>query len=259
MKQKLDLKKLTTYLIPVGSLLIGLAIIPLVIFPQLQEIVKSSAIINDNKSSLAKVENKAEKLEKYAEDKEKLENDLKFVETVLPINKDVAALVSGVQELARQSGLSINSFKIQPGKTATDSAGLKSEAAVSKTPNSPQSNVAAPISSKDNLVFNMSMSGELQALRTFLRSLETGKRILTLSQVKSVVNSSSIYNFDLFLNAPFSILPKFSPNQAKSPLAELTEKNRKLLEDLRSPIFSDITNRTVTPGPTGPTNPFKGN
>ncbi len=254
MKPNSVLQKITAYIVPVVSILVVLILIPVVIMPQLDSIVASSKILNKNKGRLDKIESKANKLEELATQKEELENNLKFVETVLPINKEVAALVLGIQGLARNSGLAVSSFKIQPGKTATQSASPADKTAGS-VPNTP----ATPTSSKENLVFNIGLQGDLKSLRTFLAALESGKRILTLSQMKSSNTLGANYTFDLFLNSPFGSLPTLSKDQIGSPLAELTSKNLKLLEDLRTPIFSDITGVQVAPGPTGPTNPFTGN
>lgn len=254
MKTKFKLENLTTYAIPVLSFLVVIILIPSVIMPQLNSIVDSSKILNKNKGRLDQLKSKASKLADLSTQKNDIENNLKFVETVLPINKEVAALVLGIQDLARNSGLAVATFKIQPGKTATDSASTAKTSTAQ-----PQAAVSTPISTKDNLVFNLGLSGDMKSLRTFLAALETGKRVLTLSQVKSTNNGGPIYNFDLFLNAPFGTLPQLTADQASNPLAELTSKNKKLLDDLRTPIFSDITGVQVAPGPTGPTDPFVGN
>lgn len=254
MKTKFKLHNLTTYAVPVISLIVVIILIPVVIMPQLNSIAASSKILNQNKGRLDQLESKASKLADLSTQKNDIQNNLKFVETVLPINKEVASLVLGIQELARNSGLAVSTFKIQPGKTATASA----TTANSTSPQT-QTTAATPKSTKDNLVFNLGLAGDMKSLRTFLAALETGKRILTLSQVKSTNTVGSTYNFDLFLNAPFGSLPQLTSDQVSSPLAELTTENKKLLDDLKTPIFSDITGVQVAPGPTGPTNPFVGN
>lgn len=254
MKANNLLNKLSSYVVPVISLLVVVILVPVVIMPQLKNIAASSKVLNENEGRLDKIESKANKLEELAKNKAQIEENLKFVETVLPINKEVAALVLGIQALAHNSGLAVSSFKIQPGKVATESAKKTTEGETKIAANTP----ASPTSTKDNLVFNMGLAGELKSLRAFLAALESGKRVITLSQVKSTGGSGANFNFDLFLNAPFSALPTLSADQIGSPLAELTAQNLKLLEDLQTPIFSDITKGTIVPVPTGLTNPFAG-
>lgn len=253
MKEKLKLENLTNYLIPAICFIAVIVMIPLVIIPQLTKITESSAIIKKNTTRLKQIQTKASALVALESKKSEIEANLNLVETVLPITKDVAALVSGIQELARSSGLLVNSFKIQPGKTATESASPKSVIGASQTtPNS----VAPQISTSENLVFNMSLSGDVTALKSFLHSIETGKRLLTLSTLKSSTSDNSKFSIELFLNAPFSNLPKLSSDQIGAPLASLTAANLKLIEDLKSPAFVGITDRPVQVGPTCLVDPF---
>lgn len=255
MNNKLKLENLTSYLVPAASLLLGIILVPVLILPQWDKIAESSQIIDKNKDRLESLETKQGKLEDLANEKDQIEADLALIETVLPINKDVAALVLGIQTLARNNGLTVSTFKIQPGKTATDSAGAKETA----TTQTNQKNSDTPASTKENLVFNMGMTGTLKNLQSFVTLLEKGKRILTMSQLRTTTDGGPNYNIDIFINAPFNPLPKLGSDPAAKPLAELTEKNLKLLKDLSGPIFNDITGQDVDTGPTGPQNPFRGN
>lgn len=251
--------KIKEYFIPVLSIAVVVILFPLLIMPQLNKIAQASKVINANKNRLTAIENKAKALEKQSEDKANINQKLGVAESVLPITKDVARLVLGVQQLAISSGLKVTALKIQPGKTATSSA---TPATIGNTKTTPSETAAQPTTvqpktAQTSLDFEIGLSGSFPVFEGFLKSLESAKRILTLSSFKSVPSTTgSGFNFDVFITAPYGQLPELSSDQIAQELPVLTAQNQKLLDALQSESFKDINSTQLQPGPTGVPNPF---
>lgn len=246
------------YLIPLLCIGVVIILIPLVIMPQLQQIAASSKVISSNKNRLSAIEQKAGDLEELNKSKAEIQSKLNIAESALPINKNIAQLVLGVQQIAINSGLKVTTLKIQPGKTATASASPKSNSV--PAPATPVNNTAPNqiIAAKENMLFEINLTGSLVSFEGFLKSLETAKRVLTLSEFKTVsATSGADFNFDVFISAPFGQLPKLSSDQIAEALPKLSESNTKLLNSLQSESFKDVTSSPITPGPTGVPNPFQ--
>lgn len=250
------LDKFKSYLVPVGSILAVLVMVPVFIMPQLTKIADASKVINKNQTRLDSIEKKATALEKLSKNQDSLEEKIAVIEKALPIDKSVAPLVSGIQQLAIESGLSVKSFKIQPGRTATESA---KPAATSGQSGSLESQTSGQTSivSGTNLVFQISLEGGTDAFKAFLATIEKAKRILVLEEFKSQSNDGKKFTFDIYLQAPYAPLPKLSDDQVGEPLPSLTVQNENLIEDLNSSVFQDVTQSQINPGPTGVVNPFE--
>lgn len=255
--------KIKEYLIPVFSIIVVIALIPLVIMPQLNNITSSNKVINDNKDRLTSLTKKASELDKLSQNKDDLQKKLEIAESAMPITKDVAHLILGVQQVAIGAGLQVTDLKIQPGKTATASATIKSTPANQTTtqPTAPVTTSSTTSSTADNLVFEMNLNGNLASFQTFMKSLETAKRILSLNQFKASPNSSdrsgNTFAFDVFINAPFSQLPTIASDQISQELPTLTSADQKLLDYLDSNSVVPVTQTPIPEVPTGVTDPFK--
>lgn len=246
------LEKAQLYLIPVASLLVVVALIPWVIMPQLNRITSANKSIQKDQSRLSVVKTKADKLDKLAENETDLNNNLQFVESVLPIEKAIASLVVGVQQIAKDNGLQVIRLRLAPGKTATSSA--KTAASKLDTTNNQAAN-SGIFSSKDSLVFELKLSGKINDFKNYLATLERAKRILFLNRFDAQ-QSPNGFDVTFFINAPYGQLPLISPDQIAQQLKELSSSNQKLLDDLKSGQFQDVTNVQIEEVPTGVENPF---
>ncbi len=249
MKNKL-VEQLQGYIIPVGSIAVVIAMVPLFLMPQLNRIADASKVINKNQNRLDTIEKKASDLDKLAQNRDSLNKKLKIVEQALPVDKAVAPLVSGIQQLAISSGLTVKSLKIQPGKVATGSA----------KPVAAQAAAASPIAlvpSGSSVVFQINLGGDTAGFRRFLTTLESAKRILVLQSFKSSSTDGVGYSFEVFLQAPYSTLPKISSDQVGEALPTLTVANENLISDLDSSQFHDVTQTQFPTGPTGVKDPFQ--
>lgn len=251
-----SLNQLQLYLVPVASLIVVVALIPLVIMPQLDRIASASKTIGENRTRLEKVKAKADALEDLAENKDDLEADLNFIETVLPVEKAIAPLIFGVQQIARDQGLAVTKIRLAPGKTATASATPQSDDRLQQTQNNQSSN-GEVFSSKDSLVFELTLSGDINAFKNYLSTLEKAKRILFLNKFEAE-ESQGEYKVTFFINAPYGRLPSGASDRLAQELKKLSPNNEKLLEDLKSEIFQDVTDVQIPEVPTGTEpNPFR--
>ncbi len=241
------------YFVPIVSLLVVGFLVPTVIIPQVKQIKENWKIVSQNSKRLDALEAKAKALEQLEGAQAELDKNLATAESALPIEKDVARLVRGVQNLAVANGLEVSKVEIKPGKTATESATpVAAEATTTKN-----SKVSVGSTSKTELVFELALKGNLAAFQSFMKSIESTKRLLILNSFKSTLGSGPDYSFSVTINAPFGALPKISEDQLAAAVAELSQNNKKLLKDLESSIFKDVTNDPLPTGPTGVTDPFK--
>ncbi len=254
-----SLEQLKSYIVPVFSIIAVLVMIPVFIMPQLNQIADASKVINKNQARLDTIEKKAKDLEKLSQKKDTLDQKINIIEQALPVDKSIAPLVSGIQQLAINSGLSVKSFKIQPGKTATESAKAASPTqSTPKTTSAKQkTETAVTTAASKNLIFQMSLQGGTKAFGSFLTALEKAKRILVLEEFKSQSTDGVSFTFDIFLQAPYAPLPKLSEDQVGESLPTLTVQNENLIEDLNSSEFQDVTESQINPGPTGVVDPFQ--
>lgn len=250
-----NFEQVKKYLVPVFSIIAVFVMIPVFIMPQLTRISDASKIINKNQKRLDAIEKKALDLEKLSKQKDSLDKKIEIIEQALPVDKSVAPLVSGIQQLAITSGLVVGSFKIVPGKTATEAAKPVSNTQAS-VKNAATDQTQQKTSSSKNLIFQITLLGGTKQFKTFLTTLEKAKRILVLDEFKSQSSDGTLFKFDIFLSAPYAPLPKISKDQVSEPLPLLTTQNEKLLDALNSSEFQDVTQSQITPGPTGVVDPF---
>lgn len=246
--------KIKTYFVPLLSIIVVVLLVPTVVMPQVKKLSENWKIVNQNGKRLDALETKATALEQIASAHDELDRNLSTAESALPIEKDVARLVRGVQNLAVGSGLEVRKVEIKPGKTATTSATPATTTDASATP---PVNKDTVVSSKNDLIFDLTVRGSLEAFQSFLKSLEATKRLLILSSFKAASDSGSDYLFDVVVDAPFGPLPKPSQDQLAQAVAELSSDNKKLLNDLEGSAFKNVTNDPLPTGPTGVTDPFK--
>jgi hypothetical protein len=256
MKIDLYADNLKTYTVPFASLIAVLALIPLVIIPQLNMIAQDSQVINKNRDRLNTIEKKAQVLEQQAQQREVLNSQLETAEKVLPLSQSIAPLVLGVQQIAINNNLTVSKIKLQPGKVATDSA---------KTQTTPVDGTAVQTQTQNDIslqqtstaiIFEMNVDGNLGSLQSFLQVLEKGRRLLIFKNFKAEVFGANNYHIQIFLAAPYSPLPKISQDQVASELPIISKADDELLEKIGSGLLRDITTSNIAPGPRGVSSPF---
>jgi len=252
-----NFEQLKNYLIPVLSIVVVVIMIPLFILPQLSKIAEASKIINKNKNRLSSIEKKATELAELSKNKNDLEEKIKIIEQALPVDKSVAKLVSGIQQLAISSGLRVSTFKIVPGKIATESAKpVSNNSKKTQTNTKKNTGSSEATSAEKNLLFQITLDGGIAQFQTFLTTLEKAKRILVLNEFKSSSQDGKIFKFEVYLRAPYSPLPKLSEDQIGEPIKTLSKQDEVLLNALKSEEFRDVTEFEISPSQTGIVNPF---
>ncbi len=236
------MKNIKTYLIPIGAILIVILLVPTIIIPQTKSMLADYKVVSQDQKVLDRLQSKADKLVELAKNPSELETNLTVAESALPIEKDVARLVRGIQALAQSGGLVVTSVKIVPGKTATSSASTKDKTTTA--------------TNKSELLVELGLTGNSQNLQTFLKSIESSKRLLVMSTTKGTGTNGN-FNYTVIIAAPFGPLPTIGDDQLTKDLPELSAADKKLLEDLKGSMFNTETNQTVPTGPTGVTDPFK--
>ncbi|HSX57665.1 MAG TPA: type 4a pilus biogenesis protein PilO [Candidatus Saccharimonadales bacterium] len=255
------MKNLKSYLVAIVAIVIVVFLVPTVIIPQFNAIAASYRVVNEDSKIVSQLESKARKLSDLANNVDKLDANLEIAEEALPIEKDVARLVRGIQQLAQTGGLTVTTVKIIPGKTATASATPATSAQTSQPVTSagavsPATNTSTANSPKGDLLVELGMTGDDNNFKTFLKALESSKRLLVLSTSKSSATGNN-FTYSVVVSAPFGQLPTISADQYTKPLPELSAADKKLLEDLKSSLFTNVTNNPLPTGPKGVTDPFK--
>lgn len=250
-------QNLKTYVIPIVSIVVVIFLVPGVILPQIKKIQENYRVVTKDDDRLDKLEAKADALEELSKSQDSLDKNLAIAESALPIQKDVARLIRGVQNLAQASGLEVSKVEIKPGKTATDSATPQETTQASTETTAAQTPKTVTNTSKTELIFGLTLKGNLNSFQSFLKSIEGTKRLLILSSFKSTSTTGTDFTFTVLINAPFGPLPKIASDQLAKAVAELSANNQKLLKDLESSAFRDVTNESLPTGPTGVTDPFK--
>lgn len=247
-------EKFKVYLVPILSIVVVVVLVPTVVLPQFSKIRENLSVVNQNSDRLDDLESKADALEELAKAEAALDKNLAIAESALPIEKDVARLVRGVQGLAVETGLEVSKVEIKPGKTATVAADT---AAAPTTQASTAKPLATAETSKSELIFGLSLRGNLASFQNFLKSVESTKRLLILSSFKSTSTSGVDYSYNVVINAPFGPLPKISQDQLAKAIVQLSANNQKLLNDLETDVFKNVTNVPLPTGPRGTQDPFK--
>ncbi len=245
------------YLIPISSFLFVVLLVPLVIVPQLNQIAADSKVINNNQNRLTVVETKAKSLENLSANSDELNKKLAAAEKILPVNKAIAPLVLGVQQIAINNGLQVNTIKLQPGKVATSSA------AANGSVTTPNSSISTPVTSvaltstDTEVVFKMEVAGTSDSVQSFLKVLEKGQRLLLLKSFTLQADKGNAYNISIIFSAPYSPLPKITADQLAKSLPVISESDNELLERLSSLLSNNVTSTVFESGPVGVTgDPF---
>lgn len=249
--------KFKNYLIPTASILAVVFLIPTVVLPQITKIRENLKVVNENGERLDQLVAKAGALEQLAQAEDQLDKNLAIAESALPIEKDVARLVRGVQNLAAANGLEVSKVKIQPGKTATVSAAPAEQTTTEPAAQSTNPTTTAATTNKSELIFELDLRGNIANFQSFLKGVESTKRLLIMSSFKAATSTGAEFTFNVVVNAPFGPLPKIAQDQLAVAVEELSVANKKLLEDLAGSTFQDVTNTPLPTGPTGVADPFK--
>lgn len=215
---------------PIFTALASLTILTLVIIPQINAILHIRNQVTDLQKTANFLEVKAKDLEQLDETVGKRSLDIAF--TVLPARQDVPEAITILQGLIANSGLIL--------KNTTYSASSKS-------------------SRTSSFSLNVTAEGSLEAVRSFLTSLQLSPRIF---RVESLTVHFREQGSLVEVEIPISVLYSEAPPQTSSPtepVPKLSEQENLLLAELsRFVPVSAVYDTDIIPSvPLGKSNPFE--
>jgi len=244
---KIDLSKITAYLIPILVVLFVVVFFPFFLKPQLDKIKQKNTEVKKSEQRLTVLNEKIADLEKINEN----DVSLKLLETekAVPSDKKIPQIILGINILASKNGLKLQSMEFKPGQPSTESA----KAASTKKTDSSKS---SEDKQKDNVTFTVSLNGSMQQFKNFLADIERSKRLLGVDKITGKKDEKSqTYAFDLEVYAPYKKLQS-SGDIVGQQLPQFTTVSQSVYDILSK--LTDLTNIFITPVETGVTDPFVG-
>jgi len=241
--KKLDFSDIKPYAITILVVVVVILVIPFVIKPQLERIREKNLEVKEGRQRLVRLDQKIEDLAKIDEVDESLK--LLEVEKAVPSEKRISQLILGVSAIASESGLSVNEMSFKPGLVATASAQKSSTSEKSQKLTDQQEN-------KNQVTFEVSLTGALRRFDDFLSRLEKAKRLMSVDSVETKRQGSN-YVFNVTISAPFKALES-SGDIIADPVPAFTELHQRVFSFLSQ--LKDYTSITIPALPTGVTNPF---
>lgn len=218
---------------PVISGLASIAILVLVIIPQILGYLSVRTEIQNTQERSGKLEAKAQSLENI--DDVETQKNLQAVFSVLPTDREVPQAISTLQSLISRAGLSL--------KSTSYNASLKG-------------------TSKESFQLSVTVVGQIGALRNFLISLENTNRIFQVEAINVQFQSSG-----LAIEADIPVTVFYGKDKNKlvsleSEVPRLNEKEGELLSRLSTLVASNPSGSagpesSSSSVPVGKSNPFE--
>lgn len=207
------------------SLIIGWTIF----LPRFEQVKGIYTSIQKEQERVGKLQTKIRDLETLNE--YELGEKSEILLAALPSLKDPAGMISLVGKLVDENGLLIEDLKVSPGEVATESA---------------------EIAEVEELIFKLSLSGEISQFLNFLKIASKSLPLVDL-QIKNFDISGQSFTTDVTLISYYSGLPK-TLGKADSPVPKLTSQEEELLSQLRE--YNLFETETFQPSAGGKPNPF---
>lgn len=239
---------------PIVSILIICILFVFGIKPSLEKILEAKSELSKNESKLTQLDGKVKDLSSFKETE--IRSRVETLSKVLPSDKSVPGLLSGLERMAAEASAAVETFSIAPGKISTPSgqasfSALASSVQAPQLPSTPETS-GLPLS----IDFDLSLQGNFEGLRTFLTSLSNSARILGVKSVnfsgQGVSSSSDSLSTLISLKAYYLPYPT-SLGAFSEPAPKLTSSEEKIYEKAASfKLYS------IPPGfgPAGKNNPF---
>lgn len=256
-KRKKYLSRL--YLLPALILLAIVFILLKFTFPKVSEIMEMRRQLKTERQRFGRLTEKAVKLEKN--DKGKAKNDFQTTQNALPSEKDIPGVLYAMERLGVETGIVIDELKVSPGLVSTPSA--IPQATPSGEPSKPSGeSTKNPIKPKESptqalasLTFDLSLHGEILAIRDFLEKIKEINPILQVGEFKLSSDEKSL-SADFKIIFSLQALPT-SLGKVDDPLPAFTDKDEVVLEKISQlPVYSQMPSE-ATAAALGKPNPFE--
>ena len=188
---KTEAKKANGLLIPAMALLVMLVVLFTIGIPKLNETVNLFKSISQANTDLKNLEDKNKVL--VSENASQLQSDISLLNSAVPSSKDAIGLVSGMQRLAAENGLIMQTIQVAPGKlryVQKESSGSAVIVPVSEQTAAEVTadEIVAPIGSKvvegvETFDFQATMTGPYAQVEQFLAAFPLTLRLIDLNQI----------------------------------------------------------------------------
>lgn len=195
--------KYQIYLWPVFAVVVIVLLILLVMFPQVRELLKENAILEETVKKVAVLEKKAKDLQSV--DEVKYQSDLDTSLSMVPVEKDLVSALSQIQILTANNNMKVDDVGFSSSsQTATDKS--------------------------DNFIVRVTITSTIDQLKTFLDQVKVAPRLMMLDSI-ALENSKTtgVYQATLGFKTYFQPLPT-TLGRIEDPLLTLSTTEQALLQ-----------------------------
>ncbi|HEY5601237.1 MAG TPA: type 4a pilus biogenesis protein PilO [Patescibacteria group bacterium] len=222
--------EIKSYGLPIIIIIVVSILVLFIIKPRVADIFKVRKEVEADKIKLASLQNKSSDLKSV--NYSSLLSDISLAQKAVPSDKNIPMLIIGVERLAAESGVKIESIQLAPGD-------------VSKNPTQ---------TSMSQIDFKLSVSGAYENVKGFFEKSLVALRLYKISDFNLITNPAGI---TVNMNASaFSVAdPKIGPDIAE-PLPKLSVPERNTFDKIKA--FTDYSSLTVSTSSASRANPFGG-
>jgi Tfp pilus assembly protein PilO len=199
---------------PIGLLLVLVCVFVFVIWPAFNYTTQVFDTVKTTQEKVDRLGNKLAVLRQYSEDE--LTQDLVEVTAAIPIDKSIPTLMNTVETVAVSNGVTLSKFAIgNSGTLSTESAKLLAQE---------EQKFGAY-----SIPFDVSLTGELNTLRSFLKSTATIRRFIRPKSFRLNFSQGNMLATSVSFDGFYSTLPSTSP----TTLVALTPHDIDLINTIR--------------------------
>lgn len=249
---KIDLSIFKSFVVPALIIITIILIIPFAFIPLLNNVRETNDSLKSDSERLKNLSDKLDTLNSL--DEAEINEKLAIAEQGLPVGKDLAPLIVGVQNLAAGSNLLVEGISLSPGIVATESAGTKDSTTNQSNPQAtPNSQIDT---NSDALSLQLKLKGNLIDLILFLSKLQVSKR-LSFANIVNFERGDDESTITVELSTPFRPVHQSDEDIAAAPLQLLTSVHEATLDIIEA--YTNITNIQINEVKTNVIkDPFKG-
>ncbi len=240
---KKEAKRAKGIFIPALALLVMVVVLFTVGFPKLSETIDLYKSISQTNQDLKNLEEKNKLL--TSENASQLSSEITLLNSAVPSSKDAIGLVAGMQRLAAENGLIMQTIQVAPGKlryVQKESSGSAVIAPVSEATVAEISadEASVPNGSKyvdgvETFDFQSTMTGPYAQVEQFLASFPLTLRLIDLNQINiSTEGDASLGVVRVLVSgvAYYKSLPATLPDP-KTPLVKLTREETDAISKIK--------------------------
>jgi len=241
---KKEAKKVKGLLIPGVALLVMMIMVFAIGFPKLNETLGLFGRISTGKSDLANLQEKNKVLS--SENSPSLQSEIALLNSAVPSSKDAIGLVAGMQRLAAENGLIMQTIQVAPGKLRFVQSEASGSATVIPVSAGTASQVAEDeavvttsskkIDGADTFDFQAQLTGPYAQVEQFLAAFPLTLRLIDLNQINiSTEGDPSLNTVRVLVSgvAYYKNLPSTLPDP-KTAVSKLTKEESDAIAKIKS-------------------------